>query len=331
VVRRLCEYLALGPGDDLLKIVGCDTRGVGPAPLGGVSPIAYADHTLEVAPGPLYLDIWRVGFKLSETPTGTYVDLAWNPLGGLQDAGELDAHPWPTAELWDYSQVRAHAEASAEYAVCGHSRGFFEIAWFMRGADQFLIDLALEPALACGLMDRIREPLMERARRILTAAGDALDIFEYNDDVACQNGLMMSPELWRRHLRPRMAEFVDLIRSFGKKVRYHSCGGVREIMPDLIDMGVDLLCPVQPLARGMELEGLKRDFGRHITFDGGIDIQDFLPRATPEEVREGTRRIMGFMTEGGGWIAGPSHNLQPDTPPENIVAMYETLLGRALK
>lgn len=331
VVRRLREHLGLAPEDDLLKTVGCDLRGIAPRPVERASDIAYADHTIEVTDDALYLDVWRVGFRRTQTPTGAYVDLAHNPLAELQAAEELDAHPWPRAEMWNYAGVRDAAQANGEYAVWGHSRGFFEIAWFMRGAGQFLIDLALEPHLACGLMDRVREPLMERARRILEAGGDALDIFEYNDDVAGQTGLMMSPELWRKHLQPRMAAFVSLIRGFGVKVRYHSCGGVREILPDLIEMGVDILCPVQPLARGMELPALKRDFGRDITFDGGLDIQEFLPRATPDEVRDETRRLVEMMGEGGGYIAGPSHNLQPDTPAENIVALYETLLGRPLR
>ena len=128
----------------------------------------------------------------------------------------------------------------------------------------------------------------------------------------------------------RVAEMFELIRSFGKRVRYHSCGGVRDILPDLIDIGLEVLTPFQPLARGMEPLALKRDFGRHITFHGGIDMQELLPHGTVQQVRDETRRLLDALNDGGGWIACSSHNLQPDTPPGNIVAMYEVLLGRSL-
>jgi len=153
---------------------------------------------------------------------------------------------------------------------------------------------------------------------------------EYNDDVGIQSGLMMSPEMWRKYLKPRVAEMFDLIRSCGKRVRYHSCGGVRDIIPDLIDIGLEVLNPFQPLAAGMEPVALKRDFGKHLTFHGGIDMQELLPHATVQQVRDETQRLLDILNQDGGWIACSSHNLQPDTPPENIVAMYEVLLGREL-
>ena len=153
---------------------------------------------------------------------------------------------------------------------------------------------------------------------------------EYNDDVGIQSGLMMSPEMWRKYLKPRVAEMFDLIRSFGKRVRYHSCGGVRDIIPDLIDIGLETLNPFQPLATGMEPVALKRDFGKDLTFHGGIDMQELLPNASVQQVRDETQRLLDILNEDGGWIACSSHNLQPDTPPENIVAMYEVLLGREL-
>ena len=131
----------------------------------------------------------------------------------------------------------------------------------MRGFDGFLLDLAAEPERAAAVMDRIQAYLFERTRAILEAGRGAIDMVEYNDDVGGQNGLIISPAMWREHLKPRMAAFVDLCRPYGAKVRYHSCGGIRAIIGDLIEIGIDVLNPVQTLAEGMEPGALKRDFG----------------------------------------------------------------------
>jgi uroporphyrinogen decarboxylase len=330
VVASLRQYLGLPQDSDLHRVFETDLRAVGPRIKWKASPIAYADPTKAVTDDGLYIDLWGVGFRPAQTPTGAYIDIAHHPLSDLQGTADLDRHEYMRPDDWDYSHVRADAEAQSEYAVWGHCRGTFEISWFIRGMDGFMLDLALEPARACGLMDRVQEPLRERMRRILAAAGDAMDILEYNDDVGTQAGLMMSPDMWRKYLKPRVAEMFGIIRDAGKHVRYHSCGGVRDILPDLIDIGLEILTPFQPLAKGMEPAALKRDFGRHLTFHGGIDMQELLPHASVNRVREETHRLLDVLNRDGGWIACSSHNLQPDTPPDNIVAMYEVLLGHEI-
>ncbi len=331
VDRRLREYLGLAPTDDLAALLELDLRGVGPAIKHQASPICYADPTKAVTDDGLYIDLWGVGFRRAQTPTGDYIDIAFHPLADLQSEAELAAWEYMDPDDWDYSPVRPGAEACSQFCVWAHCRGAFEISWFMRGLDGFMTDLALEPSRALGLYDRVQERLKERLRRILVAGGDAIDMAEYNDDMGTQRGLMMSPDMWRRYMKPRVAEMFALIKSFGKVVRYHSCGGVRSILPDLIEIGLQVLTPFQPLAEGMEPLALKRDFGRDLTFLGGIDMQEMLPNAKPQEVRDEVQRLLDVLNVDGGWIACSSHNLQPDTPPENIVAMYETLLGHPLK
>jgi uroporphyrinogen decarboxylase len=316
---------------DLRAFFGVDMGGTGPAPKRQASPVCYADPTREVTADGLFIDLWGVGFRRAQTPTGEYIDIAYHPLAGDCDMEAIARHQYMDPDDWDYSGVRALAELQSDKAVMLHCRGTFEIAWFIRGMDGLMLDLALEPVRACALLDRIQERLVERLRRNLEAVGDAADIVEYNDDVGSQNGLLMSPEMWRQYLRPRVAEIFDLIRASGKHVRYHSCGAVRDILPDLIDLGLEIINPVQPLARDMDPASLKREFGRHLTFHGGIDMQDLLPHATEQQVRDETQRLLDIMNEQGGWIACASHSLQPDTPPENIVAMYEVLLGRSLQ
>ncbi len=308
---------------------GQDMLAVGPRYRKAVSPIAYADPTIETTPDGLYLDIWRVPFRQVRLDSQTYVELAGRPpLAHLESAGDLDRHPWPSPDDWDYSNIPGDLAARSQYAVRGHSRGFFEIAHFMRGMEDFLVDLALRPGLACDLMDRIAGFLLERSRRILEAGAGAYTIFEYNDDVASQRGLFISPAMWRRYIKPRVAPFCDLAHEHGAKLRYHCCGSCRAILEDLIEIGVDILNPVQPLAEGMDPFELKREFGDRITFDGGIDTQQLLPNALPRQVRDHTRRMIDIVGRHGGYILGGSHNIQADCPDENIIAMVDEALGR---
>lgn len=328
--EAVLHHLGLPPEADLAALLGVDLRGVGPGICRQASPLCYADPTREVTDDGLLVDLWGVGFRVTSTPTGEYVDLAHSPLTGLSDEAELDAHGFMEPGDWDYSGITDAGRAQSEFCVWAHSRGTFEISWFLRGLDGFLTDLALEPGRACGLMDRVQERLRERLTRVLDAGGDTIDMVEYNDDVGGQSGLVMSPAMWRQYLRPRIARVFELIHSRGKIVRYHSCGSIRPIIPDLVDIGLQVLNPIQPLAAAMDPIELKREFGQELTLHGGIDVQQLLPNGSASEVRERVARLRDVLAEGGGWIACSSHAMQPDTPPENVVALYETLLERPL-
>jgi uroporphyrinogen decarboxylase len=330
ISTALRNRLGLKPDESLEERLGVDLRSVGPAFKGETLPFAYADPSVTMTPDGIYRDIWGVGFKPNQTSVGFYMDLALSPLKRLESDDELDEYPWPSADQWDYSRLAAQAESAGEYWVWAHSRGIFEISWFLRGFDEFMLDLAARPDRASRLMDRVQTYLTERTRRILEAGRGLIDMVEYNDDVGGQNGLLISPAMWREFLKPRMAAFVGMCKGYGVKVRYHSCGGVRPIIPDLIEIGVDVLNPVQTLAAGMEPEGLKRDFGDRLTFSGGIDTQDLLPHATSAQVRAETKRLIGLLAEHGGYILGPAHAFQGDVPIQNVMAVYETALGRRL-
>ncbi|MHC4716016.1 MAG: uroporphyrinogen decarboxylase family protein [Planctomycetota bacterium] len=303
---------------------GQDMVGVRPTFPGPASDLAYADPTIEVTADGDHLDIWHVPFRPVRAGDQVYMELAGRPpLANCRTLDELDGFAWPTPEMWDYSALGAELDAHADMATRGHSRGFFEIAHFMRGMDNFLTDLALNPEFACRLMDHIIDYLFARSRAILTAGAGRYAIFEYNDDVASQRSLFISPEMWRRYLKPRMAKFCRLARRFGAKLLYHCCGSVRPIMDDLVEIGVDILNPVQPLAAGMDPFELKRVYGDRITFNGGIDIQRLLPNATVAEVRAHTRRMIDTVGRSGGYILGPSHAIQSDVPTENVIALIE--------
>ncbi len=308
------------------EMFGGDIIWVGPLPKRQASPIAYADPTIEITEEGYYRDIWGVDFKPVEYPTGRYVELVRHPLRDARSLEDLERYPyWPSADLWDYSTVKSQCLQNKDYATIGHSRGFFEISWFLRGMEGFFSDLILDPPLGLGVMDRVSEYLLDRMERVLFSAEGELTMMEINDDVGGQNGLLVSPDVWRRYIKPRLKKQVEVCKRYGVIVQYHSCGSVRAILPDLIEIGIDVLTPVQPLAQGMDPFELKREFGKHITFHGGVDVQRLLPYGKPEEVRDYVKRFIEAVGKNGGLIVAPSHNLQPDTPTENILAMYQTI------
>lgn len=330
VSARLRQRLGLDPEASLEEYLGVDLRGVRPTCRVEVDPLRYADPTVEVTPQGIYRDIWGVGFRANQTAIGFYMDLAENPLRDLRDPAALADYPWPTADLWDYGTIAAQAREQSQYWIVAHSRGIFEISWFLRGFDGFMLDLAMFPERANAVMDCVQAYLMARTRRILEAGQGLIDMVEYNDDVGSQKGMLLSPAMWRAHLKPRMAAFIEMCRAYQVKVRYHSCGGIRPIIPDLIEIGVDVLNPVQTLAAGMEPVGLKRDFGDRLTFNGGVDTQELLPHASAEMVRAETQRLIEVFGQNGGYILAPAHVFQADVPIDNVIAVYETALGERL-
>jgi uroporphyrinogen decarboxylase len=324
VSRALARRLGVEPGEPLRKRLGVDLREINPVFKGKAYPLGYSDPSVQLRPDGAYQDIWGVGFRPNETAVGFYMDLAYHPLRDITSDRQIEDHPWPTPDLWDYSTIAEQGRANGDYWVWTHSRGVFEISWFLRGFDAFMEDLMLAPERACAVMDHVLSYLIERTRCILEAGRGLIDMIEYNDDVGSQRGLLISPDMWREFVRPRMARLVAMCKSYGVKMRYHSCGGIRPIIPDLIDVGIDVLNPIQTLAAGMEPAALKRDFGDGLTLNGGIDTQELLPHATPDEVRRQTRWLIDILGRDGGFILAPSHVYQPDVPIENIVAVYET-------
>lgn len=326
VHERLKNFLGV---DDnaLVERLGVDICYVSPKIKYKASELCYADPTVEVTEKGVLKDIWGVGFVRKETSVGTDIQLVFQPLRSVNNLKELEEYPWPTADLWDYSDIPLQIERVKDYAVFAHSRGFFEISWFMRGMDNFMVDLSLNPKLACTLMDKVKKYLINKLVKILEVAEGRIDFVELNDDVGGQNGLLVSPDMWRKYIKPRMAEMVDVAHSYRAKVMYHSCGSVRDIIPDLIEIGVEILNPVQPRAKGMKPKELKRDFGDKITLYGTIDEQETLPYGSPEDVKREVLERISYLAPRGGFIISPCHSIQPDTNVENIMSLYDTALA----
>jgi uroporphyrinogen decarboxylase len=190
-----------------------------------------------------------------------------------------------------------------------------------------MMDLLADQGAVDRLLDILLSGYAERIERLAPPLKPLVDVVLINDDLGTQDGPMLSVDLYRKMIKPRHRELTSLIKEhFDLPVLFHSCGAVADFIPDLIDIGLDALNPVQVSAAGMGLEGLKRSFGSEITFwGGGVDTQTVLNRATPDQVRDQVRRTVDIMAPGGGFVFCQVHNVQPDVPPENVVAMYEAL------
>jgi uroporphyrinogen decarboxylase len=219
---------------------------------------------------------------------------------------------------------RLLAECGDTFVVASVGFSLFERAWTLAGMETVLAAMLDQPAFVHELMDRILEYDLEVTRQALSFP---LDGMRFGDDWGQQRGLIMGPILWKEFIRPRIARLYGLVHEKGKKVFIHSCGRVEELMPDLIECGVDVFNPFQPEV--MDVDDIKKRFGSRMAFFGGISTQKTLPFATPAEVREETRRLIDHIGLSGGFIAAPAHDVPKDARPENVAAMLETLQHQA--
>ena len=288
------------------------------------SAVKYADPTIRIDEHGHYLDIYQVPFRKVENEFQTYLEpLDLPPLGAMTSVEDLSHFSWPQVDDWDYSRIEAEIEAKKDKALWPRSRGCFQTSQLMRGMEQFLIDLALEPEFACSIMDHVLEFVIEDARLSLEGGKGKYTFIEYNDDVATQKGMLISPAMWRKYVKPRMKAFCDMAHAHDVYVKYHSCGSVYKIIPDLIEIGVDILNPIQTLAVNMDPFKLKKEFGKDICFHGAIDIQELLPNGSVQEVKDYVRRVIDVVGKDGGYILAGSHTIQADAKVENIIAMLE--------
>ncbi len=327
VTGRLLRRFRLSTAEELLERFGVDFRYIeGPAYVGPKSRV-HPDGSVE--------DHWgvpRVRVSVGSGGQATaYQEVVQFPLAGAGSVDDIRSYPkWPSPDWFDYGPVRrqvAEARRTGKVAVFMGDRlnrcAQLKPAMYLRGVEQILLDLALNPEIAQALFERIAAFYLEYARRTFEAADGGIDIFMMGDDFGTQTGPLVSPEMWRRFLRPGFQAFVALARGFGLTVAHHTCGSVEPLIPDLIECGLDILNPLQPDVLGMDHAGLKRRFGSRLAFHGGISIQRTLPFGTPDDVREEVRERFRTLAPGGGYIFCTAHNIQPDTPLANIEALFD--------
>jgi uroporphyrinogen decarboxylase len=259
---------------------------------------------------------------------GSYDELCWSPLAGKDELSDIDKHAWPDpAKRQDYShfasEIPAHKDRGIIGACCW---GAYFTASFLRGMDNLLMDMAINVPYADKLIGTISEIIQAMVTRMVTAPGaEGMDIVYMADDTCNHRAPMFGPEMYKKFVMPYLSKMTAIAHKHGKKFLLHTCGAVRQVLPMIIDCGVDMLEPIQITAAGMEPAGLKRDFGKHICFYGGVDLQHVLNRGTPQSVAGEVKRLIDILGKDGGYILGPGHTyIQVDAPIENIVAMYET-------
>lgn len=317
---KLQQHFGVEEREDILKKLNIDCRVVASDSFCSPPP----DHIRPEENG-VKTDIWGARRKKIKIPTGYLEEYESYPLESAQSVDDLKQHAWPEQDWWDFADIRAIIEkinVSAAYNIRYRIGGFFETAWSFYGFEKFLLDLALNPDMPKYVLDRIAEIHINNLNSALENASDLIDIVYFYDDIASQNSLLMSPEMYNQFVKPYHAEVIQTAAKYDLPVMMHCCGSVFTLIDDLIGMGLKILNPIQPSAKDMNPEKLIDEFGGRIVFHGGIDIQKFLPFAAPEEVREKVEYTSNLLGSNGGYIMSGSHHIQSDTPLENVLAMY---------
>jgi uroporphyrinogen decarboxylase len=310
--------------EDVAERMQADVRPVLP---GTASTFEYVFH--DEGDYEAYTDEWGIGWR-KPVDGGFYYDMYQHPLAEANSLDELKAHPFPDPQDdGRFAPLREQAEAArAEgraVALAGPCAGIAEVYSWLRGYEEYYIDLARHKDWVGTMLDRLVEFKMAYWERALGEIGDLVDLVVEADDLAGQQTLLMSPRTYRQVIQPRHKRLFAFIKAQAPvKVFYHSCGAVRPLIPDLIEAGIDILNPVQISAAGMGLQELKREFGRDLVFwGGGVDTQGVLGTATPQEVEKHVRRNIEALAPGGGFVFAAVHDIQANVPPENIMAMWE--------
>lgn len=325
VYERLGQALGVVSREDVLGKLDVDLRVIAGPRYVGPDLRRHDDGSVE--------DVWGVPRKpvaVRGRTTWTYRHVARPPLAHMTSLAEIEGYPnWPTPDLWDYSNVARDCAALREagYAVVYAGDRLDRTAqlktlMYLRGVEQAYLDLAANSALAQCILEHVVNYYLQHNRRMFAAARGNLDIFMMGDDFGTQEGPMFSLKTWRRLLRPGFRAYVDTAHEFGIRVMHHTCGDVRPLIPDLIECGLDILQSLQPRA-GMDLRQLKRQYGDALCFHGSIDVQHTLPFGTPHDVRAEVAQRMEAGARQGGVILCTAHNIPPETPVGNVLALFD--------
>ena len=308
------------PEEDVLKHFDIDTRSLYAGAPDGFIPKDLGELTYE--------DEW--GVIRTCPPGGYYFDLETCPFEGEPTLDDLEQYNWPDPD--DPGRVRGLKERAeylhehTDYAiVLNLGATVLHTSQYMRGFEGWFVDMAARPDVMHALMDKILHVHLRTIRNIFKEVdGKHVDIAFIADDLAGDDKLMISPRMYRKFLKPRHKQIIDCIHEYtDAKIMYHSCGAVIPLIPDLIDIGVDILNPVQTTADGMNATALKEQFGGQLTFWGGIDTRVILPHGTVEQVDEEVKQVIHDLAPGGGYVLNFVHNAQPDVKAENIRAMFD--------
>ncbi len=309
--------------EKILRHFSIDTRHIRPKNKAFAPSSPFAENEI-------FLDSWGVGRKISNG----YANLSTYPLQQAKSLDDIENYSWPDPkEEFDYTGLREHARTlfnQGEYALVGcigSPGNTFEQAWYLRGLSEFLLDMVMNKDMAHAIMRKVVDHRKISAELYLKEVGEFLDVVQVADDLGAQNTSLMSPDSYREMIKPYQAELISHIKKFTKaKIYHHSCGSIANILDDMIEIGIEILNPVQATAVGMETDTLKKRFGEKLIFWGAIDTFKVLPFGSVSEVQLEVKKRITDLAPGGGYVLGSVHNMQTDVPPENVEAMFKTAL-----
>lgn len=309
--ERIRRYMGLSSIEEMYRKIGIDIWYINP-PLKYIGEQRY--YLGEEA------DYWGI-------PDSVYKDGDSSmkcPLSDVSSIDEVESYKWPSVDNFSGEDLWKEFDIHSDFAIIGGVWApiFHNMTWLC-GFENTLINLKLQPEISKELIRRITDFWVDYTRKTLELGKGKVDIVQNCNDFGTQNGMIMSPKTFREFFKPALKRLYDVIKKYDVKVMQHSCGAIASIIPDLIEIGVDIINPVQVSAAGMDIEDLAKKFGAEITFFGGIDTQHLLPEGPIEKVREVTRRTIDIFRKNGGYILAASQGLEPDIPVEHILAMYD--------
>ena len=315
VTARLLADLGCSSEDELWRTLHVDKRRE-------IAPPWQRTHH----PDDAQADMWGIRYRKADYGTGTYDEPDYHPLAAATTPEQVHEHRWPDPDDFDYDALTAAVEAhDGYYAVHAGCYEPFLLYGYMRGLQTAFEDLAARPAIAEAILGHIFDFYHEHHRRLFQAGRGRIDLTWVAEDLGGQTGPLMSLTMYRRFLLPNQVKMAELARSFGIHVMYHTDGAARVFLPDLVEsVGIEILNPIQWRCPGMERESLVAEYGDRLIFHGSIDNQQTLAFGSVDDVVAEVRQSVDIYRD-VRWICAPCHNLQPVTPTENVVAMYETI------
>ncbi len=314
----LKKFLKIDNNNKLLEILGIDLRVIKPN---------YIGPDPEVLEDGSFYNIWGSVRKIVKNGSSSYEEYAAYPLTDFQTTSEVEQwDKWPESSMWDWDSFITKVEKAnkkAPYHIRYDIGGIFESAWGLYGLDKFLIGFYENPELVCSIMECYTDIFISNFRALMSKAEHLVDMVYTYDDIATQDGLMISPDMWRQYILPFHQKLNKVVREYDVKLMYHSCGAVRPLIPAFIEeLDIDVLNPLQPRAKGMDMAFIKETYGDRLSFHGGVDLQRTLPFGTVEDVQNEVSNLCHILGKDGGYICTSAHYIQGDVPVRNILALY---------
>ncbi len=330
--KRIQEYFGVTTEDEVLDILDIDMRSVGPRYIGPPLITDENGYTESiVSGGPRYTKLYN--------DAGDYTTaIAWFPWADVEEPEDLIGRTgWDgKMEWWDFSHIEEDIDrinAVQPRWIRGHGdpSGLQHLTMWA-GDEKFLCDLIADEDLAIAMIEQANKGRLEHALKTLEAGKGKIHQLDGGGDYGAQNNLLISKPMFRKFFKDYYVNFYkEIKKNFDVEIFFHSCGSIVELIPELIEVGVTILDPIQTSAVGMDPRYLKKTFGKELTFHGAMDVQQVLPKYTPAQIAQEVRDMTAILGENGGYILAPSHNIQFDTPMENIITMYETAQNRKIR